>query len=231
MLPGRAIALPVILLTLLCRAVPIAPAAAQVPPSTQELAAYTGLHRVAARGDVTEIRALLASRADPAAVDQASRTALHVAAFGSHYEAVRALVHGGCDINALEHDRYDVITIAAVKDDVRMVRLAIELGGNPKLITSRYEGTALIAAAHLGHDEVVSILIDAGAPLDHVNNLGWTALMEAVVLGDGSARYVRTVRALVAAGANRSIGDRNGTTPLQHARNRGYREIADLLTR
>jgi uncharacterized protein len=231
MLAGRAIALPIILITLLCRAVPIAPAAAQVPPSTQELAAYTGLHKAAARGDTIEIRALLANRADPVAIDQARRTALHVAAFGSHYDAVRALVHGGCDINAVEHDRYDVITIAAVKDDVRMVRLAIELGGNPKLITSRYDGTALIAAAHLGHDDVVRVLIDAGAPLDHVNNLGWTALMEAVVLGDGGPRYVQTVRALVEAGASRSIADRNGVTPLQHANNRGYREIAELLAR
>jgi ankyrin repeat protein len=202
---------------------------AQTPPSSAEVAAYDGLHAAAARGDVPQIRTLLAGGADANGRDRAGRSPLHVAAFGSHYDAVRALAAGGGDIDALENDRYDVITIAAVKDDVRMVKLAIELGGNARAITSRYDGTALIAAAHLGHDGVVKVLIEAGAPLDHVNNLGWTALIEAVVLGDGGARHVETARALVAAGANKSIGDRSGVTPLQHAQRRNYPAMIDVL--
>jgi ankyrin repeat protein len=202
---------------------------AQTPPSSAEVAAYDGLHAAAARGDVPQIRTLLAGGADANGRDRAGRSPLHVAAFGSHYDAVRALAAGGGDIDALENDRYDVITIAAVKDDVRMVKLAIELGGNARAITSRYDGTALIAAAHLGHDGVVKVLIEAGAPLDHVNNLGWTALIEAVVLGDGGARHVETARALVAAGANKSIGDRSGVTPLQHAQRRNYQAMIDVL--
>jgi ankyrin repeat protein len=202
---------------------------AQTPPSSAEVAAYDGLHAAAARGDVPQIRTLLAGGADANGRDRAGRSPLHVAAFGSHYDAVRALAAGGGDIDALENDRYDVITIAAVKDDVRMVKLAIELGGNARAITSRYDGTALIAAAHLGHDGVVKVLIEAGAPLDHVNNLGWTALIEAVVLGDGGERHVETARALVAAGANKSIGDRSGVTPLQHAQRRNYQAMIDVL--
>ena len=100
----------------------------------------------------------------------------------------------------------------------------------PKMITSRYDGTALIAAAHLGHDGVVQALIDGGAPLDHVNNLGWTALIEFVVLGDGGPRHVATAKALVTAGANKNIGDRNGVTPLQHrAIRRGYQAMVAVL--
>jgi ankyrin repeat protein len=204
-------------------------ASAQTPPTETERAAYTGLHRAAALGDAVQIRRLLADGADAKARDAAGRTPLHVAAFGSHYDAVRALVDGGADINALENRRYDVITIAAVKDDVRMVKLALALGGNAKTITSPYDGTALIAAAHLGHAEVVRALIDGGAPLDHVNNLGWTALIEAVVLGDGGARHLATVAELIAAGANRTIADRSGVTPLQHARQRGFQKIAAAL--
>ena len=204
-------------------------ATAQTAPSEAERAAYTGLFRAAAAGDAARIGKLLAEGADPKARDAAGRTPLHVAAFGSHYDAVRALVAGGGDINALENRRYDVITIAAVKDDVRMVRLALELGGNAKLITSPYDGTALIAAAHLGHAEVVQALIDGGAPLDHVNNLGWTALIEAVILGDGGARHLTTVTELVKAGADRAIADRSGITPLQHARQRGYQKIVAAL--
>src|SRR5690242_5543407 len=205
------------------------PTMAQTTPSALETAAYAGLHRAAAHGDAAQIRELLGNGADANARDAAGRSPLHVAAFGSHYDAVRALVAGGADINALENRRYDVITIAAVKDDVRMVKLALELGGNAKLVTSPYDGTALIAAAHLGHAEVVKALIDGGAPLDHVNNLGWTALIEAVILGDGGARHIATVAHLVAAGANRTIADRGGVTPLQHARQRGFQKIAAAL--
>jgi ankyrin repeat protein len=132
-------------------------------------------------------------------------------------------------MNALENDTYDIVTIAAVTDDVALLRLALSLGASARNVTSRYEGTALIAAAHLGHVEVVEILIAAGAPLDHVNNLGWTALMEAVVLGDGGGRYVRTVRALIAAGADVAIADNHGVTPLAHAERRGYDAIVALF--
>ncbi len=43
-------------------------------------------------------------------------------------------------------------------------------------------------------------LIQAGAPLDHVNNLGWTAVIESIVLGDGGPRHTDTLAALVGAG-------------------------------
>ena len=128
----------------------------------------------------------------------------------SRYEGARALVQGGADPNALDAQRYDIVTIAAVKDDVAMVELALALGTRSGNVTSPYDGTALIAAAHLGHEGVVRELIAARAPLDHVNNLGWTALIEAVVLGDGGPRHVATVRALVEAGARTDLADRRG---------------------
>ena len=126
-------------------------------------------------------------------------------------------------------DRYDAVTIAAVANDAATLRLLLQLGASAKQITSRYDGTALIAAAHLGHDEVVKLLVDAGAPLDHVNNLGWTALIESIVLGNGGARHTETLRALVRAGASVNLADRNGATPLQLARSRGYREMVVIL--
>ncbi len=218
-----------ILVCIALLAAPTGAARTQTPPSAAEISRYTGLHKAAAAGQLQEVQALLASGASANTRDGAGRTPAHVAAFGSHYDMLRALVAGGADINALEDSRYDVITIAAVKDDVRMVELAIELGGNPKAITSRYDGTALIAAAHLGHDGVVEALIKAGAPLDHVNNLGWTALMEAVVLGDGGRRHVATAKALVRAGARKDLGDRSGVTPLEHAQRRNYRAMTEAL--
>ena len=139
------------------------------------------------------------------------------------------LVAAGADLNALEHQRYDAVTIAAVANDEAGLALLLEAGASPRNITSPYDGTALIAAAHLGHVGVVRQLISAGAPLDHVNNLHWTALIEAVVLGDGGKRHTEIVRLLLLAGASVKLGDRDGNTPLMLAKARGYREMAALL--
>lgn len=201
-------------------------ASAQVPPSEGELRRYTGLHRAAAQGSIGEIKGAKSLEAR----DGYGRTPLHVAAYRRQHAAMRALVAAGANPNALENDRYDIVTIAAVANDVPTLKLALELGASARNVTSRYDGTALIAAAHLGHAEVVRILIAAGAPLDHVNNLGWTALMESIVLGDGGPRHTETLKALLEAGANPGIADRSGTTPLAHARSRGYAQMVTLLS-
>jgi len=202
---------------------------AQVAPSPAEVAAYRGLHAAAARGDLAKIEQLVAAKADINLRDAHGRTPLHVATFAKQRAAVRALVQAGADKGALENDRYDAVTIAAVADDEETLRTLLSLGASAKLVTSRYDGTALIAAAHLGHDGVVRQLIAAGAPLDHVNNLHWTATIESIVLGNGGARHQATLKALVEAGANLQLTDRHGKTPLELARSYGYAEMARLL--
>ena len=214
---------------LLCGLLAPLPAKAQVTPSPAEAARYSGLHAAAWQGDAARIAQLLAGGADPNARDGHGRTPLHVATFAQRREAVRALARGGADLGALESDRYDAVTIAAVADDEATLALLLELGASARLITSRYDGTALIAAAHLGHDGVVRQLIKAGAPLDHVNNLHWTALIEAIVLGQGGPRHVATLQALVEAGASTQLADREGRTPLVLARSRGYEPMALIL--
>jgi ankyrin repeat protein len=204
---------------------------AQVPPNAAEVAAYTGLFAAAHAGDAAAIRSQVAAGARVDARDGRGRTPLIVAAFARRHDAMRALAAAGANPNALENDRYDIVTVAAVADDVATLEVALALGGSAKNVTSRYDGTALIAAAHLGHDGVVRMLIRAGAPLDHVNNLGWTALIESIVLGDGGPRHVATLKALVDAGANVGLADRSGTSPLALARSRGYREMVAILER
>lgn len=207
-----------------------APAAyAQVPPSSSELKAYQGLHAAAARGDLEALQRLATSKAALEARDAQGRTPLHVATFARQAKAVRVLIRAGADTAAFEDGRYDAVTIAAVADDEATLRVLLAEGASAKLTTSRYDGTALIAAAHLGHDGVVRQLIAAGAPLDHVNNLHWTALIEAVVLGDGGPRHQATLDALVSAGANTQLADRDGRTPLQLARSRGYTAMVKRL--
>ncbi|WP_246660389.1 ankyrin repeat domain-containing protein [Nitratireductor sp. XY-223] len=202
---------------------------AQVPPGPAEVAAYDGLLKAAHDGDIENVRELLAAGADADMRDARGRTPAHIAAFASNEAVLRELADAGADLNALDQQLFHIVTIAAVADDPEFLALALELGASAGNVTSRYDGTALIWASHLGHVEVVQILIDAGAPLDHVNNLDWTALIEAVVLGDGGPDHVRIVKALVDAGADKSIGDRQGKTPLQLAEEHGYAEIVELL--
>jgi ankyrin repeat protein len=206
-----------------------APAAAQIPPSGAEIAAYRGLHAAAARGDASEIERLVRAGTTIDARDSHGRTPLHVAVFMRKQDATRTLLRLGADPNALESQQYDIVTIAAVADDVPMLRIALDGGCRPNNITSPYQGTALIAAAHLGHVEVVRTLIAAGAPLDHVNNLGWTALIESIVLGDGGKSHTAVLKDLVQAGAKVNLGDRSGTTPLALAKKRGFAEMAKIL--
>ena len=205
------------------------PAPAQIAPSAAELQAYRGLHAAAAKGDNAEIEKLVKSGAAIDARDGHARTSLHVAAFMHKPDAARVLIQLGANANALEAQQYDIVTIAAVADDVPMLKAALAGGCKATNITSPYQGTALIAAAHLGHDEVVRTLIAAKAPLDHVNNLGWTALIESIVLGNGGKRHVAVLKALVEAGANVNLADRSGDTPLTLAKRRGFKEMVAIL--
>jgi hypothetical protein len=204
-------------------------AVAQVPPNESELSRYTGLHAAAASGDNASLKRLIAAGTSLESRDGRGRTPLMVAGHRRNHAAAIALIAAGAKLNALDHDQYDLLTISAVANDLKMVRLAINKGADTGLVTSPYEGTALIAAAHLGHVEVVRALIDGKAPLDHVNNLKWTALIEAIVLGDGGARHAAIVRALIKAGANLNLPDGYGKTPLALARQSGHRTIADSL--
>ena len=224
---SRTCLVPLTLALLLAGAV--AAAHAQIPPSERDLRVYAGLHDAAARGDAAEIEKLIAEGEKPNIQDASSRTPLHVAAYLRKHDAARALLRLGADPNALDADRFDIITIAVVNNDPDMLKIALDGGGNARAITSTYDSTALTAAARRGNAEFVRVLIAAKAPLNHVNNLGWTALLEAVVLGNGGRDHTAVVEALVKAGADVTLPDRHGTTALGHARTRGYSQIARLL--
>ncbi|MGL4242230.1 MAG: ankyrin repeat domain-containing protein, partial [Beijerinckiaceae bacterium] len=187
------------------------------------------LFGVTSNGAHAEITQLLVNGLNPNARDSHGRTPYLVAAHNGDMKAMEILVKGGADPRAKDSRNYDAITILAVANRPEAMRLAIRLGGDPKAITSPYQGTALIAAAHLGHHEVIGALIEAGAPLDHVNNLNWTAVIEAIVLGDGGRNHQESLRLLLGAGANPNIPDRAGLTPLALARQKGYAPMADML--
>lgn len=227
---SRQLLLPCLFAALAFSGLGAAPTAhAQIAPAAAEIAAFGPLHAAAHKGDVARIKALAAAKTNLDARDAYGRTPLHVATFARQREAISALLAAGAKPELLENDKYDAVTIASVADDEESLRVLLSLGASARLTTSRYDGTALIAAAHLGHDGVVRQLIAAGAPLDHVNNLHWTALIESIVLGNGGPRHLATLKALLAAGASTTLADRQGATPLALARSRGYRDMVALL--
>jgi hypothetical protein len=202
---------------------------AQTAPDPGELASYRGLHAAVAKGDISAVRRHIIGGSDLNTRDFHGRTPLMIAAYRRDNKVARALIDAGAKVNALDSEQYDLLTIAAVLNDVEMVKIAIASGADTGLVTSPYQGTALIAAAHLGHVEVVQTLITGKAPLDHVNNLGWTALIEAIVLGDGGPRHEAIVRTLLKAGARANLPDATGTTPLGLAVQKGYSNIIHIL--
>ena len=104
------------------------------------------------------------------------------------------------------------------------------LPANPDLaLRNRFGGVSVIPASERGHVEYVRRVVSTGIDVNHVNDLGWTAMLEAIVLGDGSAPYQEIVEILLEAGADPKIADAAGITPLQHAQNNGYGIIAARL--
>ena len=168
---------------------------AQTPPSKRELRIYAALHDAAARGDAAEIEQLIAEGEKPNIQDANSRTPLLVAAFLRRHAAAQTLLRLGANANELDAQGFDIVTIAAVNNDVEMLNIALAGGSDARAVIGPHHDTALTVAAHRGHVEILRALIAARAPLNHVNDFGRTALLEAVVLGTGRRNHTATVEA------------------------------------
>ena len=175
----------------------------------------------AERGELVVVKKLLAGGARIDARDQRGRTALLAATHRNRVEVARFLIQEGADVNAKDFIQDSPYLYAAAEGRIEILKMTLAAGADLK-DTNRYRGTGLIPAAHHGHVEAVKLLLATAIDKDHVNNLGWTALLEAVILGDGGAAHTEIVRLLVEAGANVNIADRDGVTPLAHAKKSGY---------
>src|SRR3954468_24788388 len=182
----------------------------------------------AERGEIVVVKKLLAGGARIDARDQRGRTALLAATHRNRVETARFLIQEGADVNAKDFIQDSPYLYAAAEGRIEILKMTLAAGADLK-DTNRYRGTGLIPAAHHGHVEAVKLLLATAIDKDHVNNLGWTALLEAVILGDGGATHTEIVRLLVEAGANPKLPDRDGVTPLAHARRRGFAEMAGIL--
>ena len=188
------------------------------------------LLRAATSGDADTAAAALRAGADIDTRDERRRTPLLLAATHDHVDVARLLVALGADPDALDAQHDTPWLITGVTGSVPMLEAL--LPANPDLtVVNRYGGVSLIPASDRGHVDYVRRVVQTDIDVNHVNDLGWTALLEAVILGDGGADYQEIVRILLDAGADPDISDRDGRTPLDHAKAKGHTEIARTLTR
>jgi len=181
-------------------------------------------------GDLALVRTILATEVNIDAVDDRGRTAVMAATHGNHPAVVNVLIEAGANIHIQDNMRDNPFLYAGAEGLLKILRLTIAAGPNTKLV-NRYGGSALIPACHHGYpDCVMELLTTTDVNIDHVNNLGWTALIEAVILSDGGPVHQRIVQILVDHGADLSIGDIDGVTALEHARSRGYVEMVRILS-
>jgi ankyrin repeat protein len=197
--------------------------------SGQSMSASDKLIAAAGKGDVGAVQATLREGAVVEARDRSGRTALLIATHANSVEVARVLIAAGANVNAKDSIQDSPYLYAGAEGRNEILKMTLAAGADLKS-TNRYGGTALIPAAHHGHPETVKILLATAIDRDHVNNLGWTALLEAVLLGDGGPTHTEIVRLLIEAGANPNIADREGVTPLSHARRRGFSDMARILT-
>lgn len=183
----------------------------------------------ARRGDTQAVSAALAAGAAVEARDEQLRTPLLLAALGDHTTAAEVLLAAGADPNAPDSRADSPWLVTGVTGSVRMMRLLLPAG--PDLTQcNRFGGISLIPAAERGHCAYVRAVLDeTDIDVDHVNRLGWTALLEAVILGDGGPRHEEIVTLLLAAGADPARADHDGVTPYEHAARRGFDGMADIL--
>ena len=183
----------------------------------------------AAAGDLDGVRAALAAGADKDAVDWEEATAVLHAARGGHLDVVRALIAEGVDIDAQDQTCANPFLFACINDRLELVKIMAEAGADLKRLT-RMGGNGLTPSAEKGHLEVVRYLLEnTRINVNLTNNLGWTALIETIILGDGGPVRQEIVQLLLAHGAKPGMPDPWGTSPADLARERGYTEIADIL--
>jgi len=202
-----------------------------VPPmiaSAQPQATGQALLDAVARGDVASLDRLIAAGAPIDATDAAGQTPLLLAVQKNNLEAATRLIEAGANINAQAANRDTPWLLAGARGRTAMLRL-MQPKGPDFSIRNRFGGNALIPACERAHVDTVALLVTTKIDINHVNNLGWTCLLEIVILGDGGPRHVEVTKLVLGAGANPNIADRDGVSPLRHARQRNQRDVAALI--
>ncbi|KAK9891834.1 hypothetical protein WA026_016633 [Henosepilachna vigintioctopunctata] len=188
-------------------------------------------------------------------------TPLSLAASGGYVNIIKLLLSHGAEINSRTGSKLGIspLMLAAMNGHTAAVRLLLDMGSdiNAQIETNR--NTALTLACFQGRHEVVSLLLDRKAHVEHRAKTGLTPLMEAasggyvevgrVLLDKGadvnatpvpSSRdtaltiaadkgHVRFVELLLCRGALVEVKNKKGNSPLWLAANGGHLPVVELL--
>jgi len=192
----------------------------------------TGKYFTAVRtGDVITVKNELKNDIDINIKDANNETGIIIATDRNDTAMVKLFLEHGANVN-LASDKIDntPIMIASVEGYTDIVQLLIEKSSPDMTILNGYGGTALIPACERGHVDVVKLLLEkTNVKVNHINKPGWTAMLEAIVFSDGGKSQQEIVRLLLAHGADKNIADKNGITPLEHAKKKGFKELINIL--
>ena len=186
------------------------------------------LFGAASRGDTSALARLIAAGAPLDAADSQGRTPLLMAVANDRADAAIQLIAAGASINAQAANQDTPWLLAGALGRADILRAMIPKGPD-FTIRNRYGGNALIPACERAHVEAVKVLLTTKIDVNHINNLGWTCLLEIVVLGDGGPRHAEVTKLVLDAGADPNIADMDGVTPLMHAQRKDQRAVASLI--
>jgi Zn-dependent protease with chaperone function len=137
---------------------------------------------------------------------------------------VNELLQEGVELDTQDFDGWTALHWAVQDSNVDVTQAILGAGANPNIEDDYYGGVPLMTAASNGDTEIVTLLLQAGADINHQDYDGWTPLMYAVSNGQ-----IDTVQALLAAGASTEHQDYSNSTALMHAIRQGHNEIVSLL--
>lgn len=157
-------------------------------------------------------------------------SALLIATHENQIEIAQALITAGADVNLQDHIQDSSYLYAAAQRKTEILKFMMENSTSDQTVYNRFGGNGLIQAAEKGHlDNVRLLLADDSVDIDHQNNYGYTALIEAVALRDGSEIYQEILQELVNHGANQTLRDNYGKTAEDYAKELGYQKMLEIL--
>lgn len=195
--------------------------------STNAMAAE--IHKAARKGDLEDVRALIAGGADLSELDKAVGAALHWAAARGHVDVAQVLIEAGADPSQESHgpDLLTPLHLASASGHVLVVELLVEAGADLAAGEGNI-GTPLHSAAQADKAEVVDYLLSAGAnPEAKASDSIYAVLPLQFAAAAGASN---AISALLSGGA--SINAENGSsgvTALHLAVFNGHPEAAAKL--
>lgn len=180
-------------------------------------------------GNLHQLKTCLTQGVDINASNRQGQTAITLASLNQHYDCVSVLISAGVDINQQDRTCLNPFLLSCLNNDIKLLQLILPAKPDLNCLT-RFGGVGLTPACEKGHIEIVKILLaETDINVNHTNFVGWTPLLEAIVLNDGGPTQQAIVKLLLEHDASPHMTDKYGKTPLELAQEKGFEEIAQLL--